>query len=374
MRCLGASESATAELLEYNENPFRQQIDSVEEQFPLADEPQVEAWRDYLEEAKQSGIFRTLQNKLVQLQFPIQKGISTSREYLDATRKGRVTARATDESGLELHQSAGLQLQLHSTPAGTIPILVTESRQDFVALVRAFSGRNEPQPVPESMGACIVKGLNNWDRIHTLRRRWEDSKGSAGSAASWQEEFRKIIPKKELYQDRFIILSRGPYSAVPADRVGLDEDSWLDRSLTIRRDHECTHYFTLRVLGTMRNNLLDELIADYIGLIGAFGRYRPELALLFLGLEGFPSVRSDGRLHNYRGDPPLSTEAFNVLKQLVVASIQNLARFDGAFAAEGRTAADLAATILVLASATLEDLAAEESADHLLSRARQRGG
>ncbi len=368
---LGASEAATAELLDYNENPFREQLESFQGQLPLPDEPHLEAWRGYCEETREVGIFDELRKRFVQFRFPIQEGISKSKEYLDATRKGSFPALPGHAGGLELTRPEGLELVLHPTPAGTIPLIITEERQDFVTLVRAFSARNEPETVPDSMGACIVKGLNNWDRIHTMRRRWEESREASASSTTWQDEFRRIIPQKELYQDRLIVLSRGPYSAVPAGSVGSTDEAWQETSLVIRREHECTHYFTLRVLGAMRNNLLDELIADYVGLVGAFGRYSTEPALLFLGLEDYPEIRANGRLHNYRGDPPLSDEAFEVLKQLVVASIRNLARLDAALGNKGRSVGGLAATILGLASTTLEELADEGSVEQLGGRVRR---
>ncbi|MEE8138670.1 MAG: hypothetical protein V3T81_07370 [Thermoanaerobaculia bacterium] len=57
-----------------------------------------------------------------------------------------------------------------------------------------------------------------------------------------------------------------------------------------------------------------------------------------------------------------------------MASVRHLAQFDSACAADGRSSEDLAATILALASATLEDLAAEEFVDQLRSRVRWKRG
>lgn len=87
--------------------------------------------------------------------------------------------------------------------------MILGGRTDFVALVRALTIRNEPGPVPASMGACIVSGLNNWDRIVEHRRRWE-AEGGDRSETGWREEFRRLVPHKELYQDRFLILGDGP--------------------------------------------------------------------------------------------------------------------------------------------------------------------
>ncbi len=82
----------------------------------------------------------------------------------------------------------------------------------------------------------------------------------------------------------------------------------------------------------MQNNLLDELIADYQGIVAAVGHYRADWFLRFVGLESFPNYREDGRLQNYRGQPPLSNQAFKILQALVVAAAQNLEQFDRTFA------------------------------------------
>lgn len=67
--------------------------------------------------------------------------------------------------------------------------------------------------------------------------------------------------------------------------MNLSQAEWRRLSITIRLEHECTHYFTYRVLGSMRNNLLDELIADYQGIVSAIGKYRADWFLRFMGLE-----------------------------------------------------------------------------------------
>jgi hypothetical protein len=136
-----------------------------------------------------------------------------------------------------------------------------------------------------------VTGLNNWDRIFSHRREWEQTLPVPATETAWAEEFKSLVHRKDAYQDRFIILSRGPYSAVAAEDMGMELEAWLAQSLAIRREHEFTHYFTHRVFGAMRNNVLDELVADFVGLVRTFGRYRDDLALRFFGLESFPRCR-----------------------------------------------------------------------------------
>lgn len=341
---LGAGEPERAELLAYNENVF-QSADLSGVTFPLADEPFVATWEEYAR-----GGMASLQQALPQLSFPVKRGISETEDYRAATRKGL----AVRGPGLPLANAAGCEIRLHATPAGRIPLLIVAERDDFVQLVRALTMRNEPQPVPASMGACMVAGFNNWDRMARYRAGWE----AANPAGDWAAEFQRIVPQKHLYQDRFIILSDGPYSGVPAETLGLNEAEWRRMSLAIRREHECAHYFTRRVFNSMRNNILDELIADYCGIRAATGRYRADWFLRFAGLEDFPRYREGGRLQNYRGT--LSGAAFLVLQRLVVEAARNLEAFD-----QAGDDADLPRMLVTLSHFTLEELAAPEAPESL---------
>ena len=309
LRGFGADEQSVEELLRYNTNHFEMPEPGVCS-YPLADEPFVETWVNYANRAPAGEVFSFLKDRLPQLNFPIREKISEDEEYKAATRRGQAFK---DMAGLQLRGPEHLSLIIHATPAGRIPLLITSNRDDFVDLVRALTMRNEPAPVPKSMGACIVAGYNNWDRVATYRATWE----LTNPGGDWPAEFQRLIPRKELYQDRFILLSREYYSAVPPETAGLGEDEWREKSLVIRREHECTHYFTRRVFSSMRNHWLDELIADYSGIVAAAGRFRADWALHF----------ADQRLQNYRGDPPLSDGAFRILQTLARRAAESLEDF-----------------------------------------------
>jgi hypothetical protein len=197
----------------------------------------------------------------------------------------------------------------------------------------------------------MVSGYNNWCRISGLRRLWEAQDLEERETATWAEEFQRIQGQRDLYQDRFILLSNGPYSAVPAADLGLKDSEWREMSLVIRREHECAHYFTRRLFGSMRNNVLDELIADYAGLTAATGRFRADWFLRFVGLEEFPRYRPGARLDLYRGKPLLSDGAFRVLQALLKAAAEMLERFPPE---------EMSVMIPALASLRLEDLAGED--------------
>jgi hypothetical protein len=354
---LGASPSEAAELAAYNENVFDLAALTPGLRFPLPDEPFVAFWEAAAAAARERGAVAALEAHLPQLRFPIASGISATEPYRAATRRGVPTAEIAQATGLVLARPETIELVLHASPAGRIPLLIARGRAEFVALIQALTRRNEPEPVPASQGALMVAGYNNWSRVGELRRRWEAEDPAARARATWSEEFQHVQGQRELYQDRFILLSDGPYSAVPAADLGLAEEEWRTLSLAIRRDHECTHYLTRRLFGSMRNNLLDELIADYAGLVGATGRFRAAWFLRFVGLEDFPRYRPGGRLDLYRGKPPLSDGAFRVLQALVVRAAESLERFDAGRPPAARTMDETVLTIAALASLRLDELA-----------------
>jgi hypothetical protein len=363
LRAHGARDSEVGELLAYARNDFVLPGGDAAIDRPAPDEPFVTAWEQYAAEAEEVGAAECLRRRLVQLRFPIAAGMSASAAYRAATRRGELGS--LEHEGLALERPDDVRILVHPTAAGRVPVVVAGARADFVSLVRALVHRNEPADVPDSMGACIVAGYNNWDRIATLRARWAREQRGDCPPARWTEEFRRIVPMTELYQDRFILLSSGPYSAVPAYAMGLDEREWLALSLTIRLEHECTHYVTRRMLGSMRNSLLDELIADYMGIAAAAGRYREDWFLRFMGLERFPHYRRGGRLENYHGEPPLSEGAFTVLASVVRAAAAQLERFDSGRPHAARGIGCGTRTIVALATLGLERLASSMGAELL---------
>ena len=245
---------------------------------------------------------------------------------------------------------------LHLTAAGRVPVIVIPDRRDFVSLVQAISCRNEPKNLPASMGACTVQGYNNWGRVDHAKAEWL----RLHPGGDWTLEFLSFKQKKECYQDRIILLSGGTYSGVCAASMGLDDKEWLKKSLIIRLEHECTHYVTRRLLGSMQNNLFDELLADYRGIVAAFGEYRAAWFLTFMGLELYPEYRG-GRLENYRGEPPLSTGALSILRALVYKAATNLEAIERSIVGTLKDMDDRTLVVLALARMTLEELAGSDA-------------
>ena len=351
LRELGASVDDVEPLLAYTSTPYGTLRDAADS-LPLADEPHVSAWQRYADNGRAAGTFVELQKRFVQLQFPVQAGISESEAYRRATRRGDLSASAGYAPGLTLEDPDGLDLEIHQSVAGRIPVLVPSTRRDFVTLVQAFTERNEPVPVPASMGACLVNGLNNWDRVAAYRREWT---AAHGEGADWAAEFKTFATRKALYQDRFIILSRGPYSATTAGDAGVAEDEWPRQSIAIRREHECLHYLTYRLSGTIRSNVLDELVADFAGMVAGTGGYSADLAIRFLGLHHYPEIPEASRLRVYRGG--LTGEQLQTVAALARRAAAHLQFCAERWGSRLRDVQVLAAVILSLITVSVEELA-----------------
>lgn len=344
LKAFGARAAEVEELLAYNENHF----DQATEGASAEDEPFVSTWVAYVCEAETMGTYACLRNRLVQLQFPIRRGMSARSDYVAATRRGELPP---PPLGHALTAPKNIRIALHPTPAGRIPLIIATNRSDFVALVQALARRNEPAEIPDSMGACFVSGYTSWDRLRQYRREWE----STHPDGRWSDEFHRIATRKDLYQDRFIILSDGPYSGVSAAEMDMPEAEWRRISLVIRREHECAHYFMRRCLGSMRNNLLDEIIADYLGIVDAQGRFHADWFLRFMGLATHPAYRPGGRFENYVDG--LSEGATAVLRLLVVRAAAHLECHMPVRSRRSWTIEAKASTLRYLTKLTLEEMA-----------------
>ena len=166
-----------------------------------------------------------------------------------------------------------LSIEIYDSFAGKIPVIYVRDTQDFEQLVTNIAYKGVRPEGLSTTGASFISGKTT----------------------------------------RFILLSAKPYSNVPAAELGLpDEAEWEEKSLILRRGHECTHYFTKQNYGISNNLLHDEIMADFIGMQEAFGFYKAEWFLRFMGIiEG-----SGGRLSFYT----------NALPERVRSAVSELAR------------------------------------------------
>lgn len=169
-----------------------------------------------------------------------------------------ITKYVTPNRPINFKQPDKVRLEIYDSFAGEIPIIYLGDADDFESLVTN----------------TVYKGIR------------PDGLSQTGASFAFGKS------------TRFIILSAKPYSNVPADELGLDEKEWADKSMIIRREHECTHYFTKQIYGISRNSIHDEIMADFFGIYEAFGCYKSEYFLRFMGILGI----SGGRLKFYTKD------------------------------------------------------------------------
>ena len=209
----------------------------------------------------------------------------------------RVVLRGEEPETTRLDHYRGSEfdrMETVDTPAGPVRVVTLGDRRDFELVLRGLmAAKNGPKaPIPASQGAAMLT-VFNWPRIRAHLAAFPEEEQAA--------EFKRFTSVKENYLDMLVVLSRGPYSGVPATAVGLSEEEWLARSDTIRRYHELTHVICRRLYPDDIDPIRDELIADAVGLYAAFGRFDPETEKRFLGIKDGRYV--GGRLENYTDEP-----------------------------------------------------------------------
>ncbi len=175
-----------------------------------------------------------------------------------------------------------LDIRIYDSFVGKIPVISVRDTTDFEQLVTNIAYKGVRPDGIEKTGASFISGKTT----------------------------------------RFIILSAKPYSNVPASELGLsDGNAWCEKSLLLRQAHECTHYFTKQTYGISNNILHDEIMADFIGMYEAFGFYKAEWFLRFMGfIEG-----SGSRLLFYTKNLPENVR--KAVSELAVLSAEGLERW-----------------------------------------------
>jgi len=204
--------------------------------------------------------------------------------------------------------------EVMETPAGSVRVVTLGNRQDFeLALRSLMAAKDGPlTPIPASQGAAMLT-VFNWPRIHAHLARFPEEDRAA--------EFKRFTAVRENYIDMLVLLSRGPYSHVDAAAMGETEAAWLEHSDTIRRYHELTHVICRRLCPGDVAPIRDELVADAVGLIAAYGRFDPETEKLFLGIRD--GRYTGGRLGNYTDTPEALTGTVCAALERVRATIDN---------------------------------------------------
>ena len=259
-----------------------QRVSQPRPQLPLADDTSTSWWRQLIADGY-SGVLqgeplvKSLQAALPQLRLPQVTGISCSDLYRRLVLRGEEgTSAALQAVGPEpvWQQIESMRLSLAPHPCGAMPVLLTPNESDFCLLVRALAHRCEPVALAHGVHAQAVSGLIHWGLIRHF--------GPSSRA-------------------QLILLHEAPYGSVAAHHVpGLpSHESWLEASTALRLEHELTHLATKRLLGEMRLNLLDELVADCMGMVAALGLFDADLFARCLGLDPNGAPFPYGRWRTY---------------------------------------------------------------------------
>lgn len=230
-----------------------------------------------------------------QLSLGIQEGMSQSEEYRNIVRKGIMP----DKLAFPFELSGEEDEYTIDTPAGEVSVLYLPDRAIFEYFIKVLAHRNEPVEIPLSMGASLISGINSWRKIYAHKEEYLQS-----GKDDWDEEFTRFISVKENYKDTVLIVSKGYYSALKPEYINMNSDEWLEKSKTIRIYHEISHYISRKLFIENKEVLRDEIVADAIGFIAAFGYYDSLLARKVLGIDN-EKFNRDGRLINYVSEEEL---------------------------------------------------------------------
>ena len=232
-------------------------------------------------------IIYTLSRRYPQLTLPISDETRHSERYRKIVLRGEPS-----DSEPDFSFSADDSLQTVATPAGKIDVLSICDRGDFEHCIRALAHRCENRDIPPTMGASIISGLINWEKIRKHKEEYV-----AGGGDDWSAEFARFTSDSRNYRDTIIVLSRGYYSALSPADAGFPEKEWLELSYTIRKYHELAHFVSQRLYPENKDAVRDEILADMNGIIAALGHFDAELESKLLGIRNGKYVH--GRLENY---------------------------------------------------------------------------
>lgn len=190
------------------------------------------------------------------------------------------------EEDIKFEDPDSVRVEIYDSIAGDIPIIYAKNENDFYEIVTKVIYKGKRPNNLEKTGASFAFSHTN----------------------------------------RFIILSNKPYSNIDSDKIGLTDEQWRKMSMIIRREHESTHYFTKKFLGSSQNNLHDELVADFIGIYCAAGEYHARWFLLGLGIDkDDPEEKSEGRFLVYTKD--LSEEAKIAMRKIIINAAYNVQKW-----------------------------------------------
>ena len=294
------------------------------------DEAHVDWWRGHHD--RHGGSVSSLVAALPQFEIQIAEGASASDAYARLVRRMEPAAESVRPASI-FADPQGVSWRIEDHPAGALPVVVLEAREDFERGYRALGARCEPVAIGRNVHALYVSGLPSPVRARAARSAFL---ASGNEPADWAAEMqRRRAVDATSFHDRLILLHPAPYAGLAPSEVGdeFDAVTWTAASMRLRLEHEFTHHATARLLGSFRLHVHDEVIADLMGFGGAIGRFEADLFLKGLGIRN-REVTSDARLWTYV--QTLDRSAVPALVEVLEAVAGNLERAaEGLFAEDG---------------------------------------
>ena len=240
--------------------------------FPLKDSEFIEWWKEWITSSQQNKYWERLRKDLPQLYVSPMREARLGNQYKQLVLQG-VTPTSKDVNG-GLKEPGGFSFVLESHWCGSMPVIRVKNKNEFDMLLQCLVHRCEPVEIQESVHSQAVSGLIHWGLISTF-----------GKSARCS----------------MLILHDSPYSSVSYTAIpGISsEEEWIHCSHLWRLEHELTHIACKILVGEMRLNLYDELLADAMGMRASLGYFDAHLFALTIGLNSDGTVKKDGRAYTY---------------------------------------------------------------------------
>lgn len=241
---------------------------------PLPAKPAIAWWQQWLIESSADEQFEALRSVLPQLFIQPHHGASKTELYKYLVLRGESGIQKDRAATLQLKDPEGFSIKVVDHPCSPVPVIEISEHSDFLNVLRCLAYRCELVQIQPSVHSQAVSGLIHWGLISTLN----------------QQERAELI-----------ILHRSPYSSLPAAAIpgNPTTSQWLEISHKWRLEHELTHLATKCLVGEMRLNLFDELVADALGMLNSMQLYSAELFRRGLGLNVDATTTPNGRVHTY---------------------------------------------------------------------------
>ena len=248
--------------------------DSLWPELPIPAEPRQLWWERWLADRDPANCWDDLRRHLPQLLLQPGIDIHSSDAYQRLVIRGEPANAEDLKRAPVLRDPSGTTLTMAQHPTGAVPVLTFRNHEDFVLAVRCLAHRCEAVPLQPTVHAQAVSGLIHWGLIRALSVR---------------------------ARCQILLLHRAPYASLSVETIPGEPsvERWLDLSQTWRLEHELTHIACRRLVGEMRINLYDEIVADAMGMTAALGHFDAGLFRRGLGLssEGIPDRQA--RAHVY---------------------------------------------------------------------------